>query len=106
MTGRTEHEPILTPGPGHYEHEIKKTANQIQDEKIREMKRMTSWQPRTLDILYRVKMREVTLHWREIILKYNPQNLLLINDVESESLHIEFASTKCLQDKECFWQIF
>lgn len=62
MTGRTEHQPFVTPGPGHYEHETKKTANQIHDEKIREIKRMTSWQPRSLDILYRVKMREVTLH--------------------------------------------
>ncbi|XP_061936707.1 sperm-tail PG-rich repeat-containing protein 2-like [Apis cerana] len=58
MTGRTEHQPFITPGPGHYEHETKKTANQIHDEKIREIKRMTSWQPRSLDILYRVKMRE------------------------------------------------
>lgn len=62
MTGRTEPQPFITPGPGHYEYETKKTASQIYDEKIREMKRMTSWQPRSLDILYRVKMREVTLY--------------------------------------------
>ena len=62
MTGRTEQQPFITPGPGHYEHERKKTANEIHDEKIREIKRMTSLQPRSFDILYRVKMREVTLH--------------------------------------------
>ncbi|CAL7943303.1 unnamed protein product [Xylocopa violacea] len=58
MTGRTELRRFLTPGPGDYQHEKKKTASQIQDEKIREERRMSSRQPRFLDTLYRRKMRE------------------------------------------------
>ncbi|CAK9802167.1 Sperm-tail PG-rich repeat-containing protein 2 [Anthophora quadrimaculata] len=58
MTGREESRFFLTPGPGDYEIEKEKTAAQIQDEKIREEKRMTSRQLRFLDSLYRRKMRE------------------------------------------------
>ncbi|XP_076753361.1 sperm-tail PG-rich repeat-containing protein 2 [Xylocopa sonorina] len=58
MTGRTERRRFLTPGPGDYQHERKKTASQIQDEKIREERRMSSRQPRFLDTFYRRKMRE------------------------------------------------
>nr|XP_033188842.1 sperm-tail PG-rich repeat-containing protein 2-like [Bombus vancouverensis nearcticus] len=58
MTGRIELPPSLTPGPGDYEHEAKKTAAQAQDEKVREAKRMSSWQPRFLDTMCRKKARE------------------------------------------------
>lgn len=60
MTGRTESRPFLTPGPGDYEHETKMTATQVHNEAVREAKRMSSWQPRFLDTLYRNKIREVT----------------------------------------------
>ncbi|CAD1473894.1 unnamed protein product, partial [Heterotrigona itama] len=58
MTGREEARPSLAPGPGDYEHETKKTAAQIYDEKIREERRMTSRQSRFLDTLYRRKTNE------------------------------------------------
>ncbi|KAK1126878.1 hypothetical protein K0M31_004499 [Melipona bicolor] len=58
MTGRKEVRPFLTPGPGDYEHETKKTAAQIYDEKIREERRMTSRQSRFLDTLCRRKTSE------------------------------------------------
>ncbi|KAH0952899.1 hypothetical protein HN011_005760, partial [Eciton burchellii] len=46
------------PGPGYYDHETKKTAAQICDEKIREGKRGAAMQPRFLDVLCRQKLRE------------------------------------------------
>jgi len=49
------------PGPGYYDHEVKKTFAQIYDEKIKEAKRGSAMQPRYLDILCRQKLREVTL---------------------------------------------
>ncbi|XP_076685849.1 sperm-tail PG-rich repeat-containing protein 2 [Andrena cerasifolii] len=49
MTGRTELSPFLTPSPGDYELELKKTAAQIHDERVREFKRTTSRQLRYLD---------------------------------------------------------
>lgn len=70
MTGRIELPPSLTPGPGDYEHEAKKTAAQAQDEKVREAKRMSSWQPRFLDAMCRKKTQEVISYGHKIILKY------------------------------------
>ncbi|KZC09607.1 Uncharacterized protein C4orf37 like protein [Dufourea novaeangliae] len=58
MTGKTEPRPSLTPSPGDYEHDTKKTAAQIRDEKVREAKRGASKQLRYLDSLYRRKMLE------------------------------------------------
>jgi len=49
------------PGPGYYDHETKKTPAQICDEKIKERKRGAATQLRFLDVLYRQKLREVTL---------------------------------------------
>ncbi|KAI4494484.1 hypothetical protein M0802_008805 [Mischocyttarus mexicanus] len=58
MTGREEKRPFVTPGPGDYEHETKKTPTQIYDEKFREIKRATSRQPRYLQAMFRRKLRE------------------------------------------------
>ncbi|XP_017876456.1 sperm-tail PG-rich repeat-containing protein 2-like [Ceratina calcarata] len=58
MSGRTELKQFLTPSPGDYEHEKKKTPWEIETERIREARRMSTWQPRYLDALYRTKMRE------------------------------------------------
>lgn len=59
MTGRKEKKVFVTPGPGDYEHEMKKSPTQIYDEKFREIKRATSRQPRYLEAMYRQKLREV-----------------------------------------------
>lgn len=69
MTGRTEPPISLTPGPGDYEHETRKTPIQIQNEKVQEEKRMTSRQTRFLDAMQRKTMREVNLELNKIILK-------------------------------------
>ncbi|XP_076545822.1 sperm-tail PG-rich repeat-containing protein 2 [Osmia lignaria lignaria] len=58
MSGRSAPPPSLTPGPGYYEYETKKTATELQNEKIREAKRMSSRQLRSLDIIYRRTIRE------------------------------------------------
>ncbi|KAL2716643.1 sperm-tail PG-rich repeat-containing protein 2-like [Vespula squamosa] len=58
MTGREEKKPFVTPGPGDYEHETKKSPTQIYDEKFREIKKATSRQPRFLEAMYRRKLRE------------------------------------------------
>lgn len=64
MTGREERRPFVTPGPGDYEHETKKTPTQIYDEKFREIKRATSRQSRYLEAMYRRKLREVNLFFK------------------------------------------
>ncbi|KOC61810.1 Uncharacterized protein C4orf37 [Habropoda laboriosa] len=58
MSGRKGSQFSSTPGPGDYQHEKEKTPAQMQDERVREEKRMTSRQPRFLDVLYRRKIRE------------------------------------------------
>ncbi|XP_046142150.1 sperm-tail PG-rich repeat-containing protein 2-like [Osmia bicornis bicornis] len=58
MSGRSAPPPSLTPGPGNYEYETKKTATELQNEKIREAKRMSTRQLRSLDIIYRRTIRE------------------------------------------------
>ncbi|KAF7410340.1 hypothetical protein HZH68_004721 [Vespula germanica] len=58
MTGRKEKKVFVTPGPGDYEHETKKSPTQIYDEKFREIKRAASRQPRYLEAMYRQKLRE------------------------------------------------
>ena len=95
MTGRKEVRPSLTPGPGDYEHETKKTAAQIYDEKIREKRRMTCRQSRFLDTLYRRKTSEVI--WNRHKIYWNVSlNLLLIVDIQNKFLNIEFSSPECV----------
>lgn len=62
MSGRSTPPPSLTPGPGNYEYETKKTATELQNEKIREAKRMSSRQLRSLDIINRRTIREVNYY--------------------------------------------
>ncbi|EGI71008.1 Uncharacterized protein C4orf37-like protein [Acromyrmex echinatior] len=58
MKGRDDERTSVTPGPGDYEHETKKSPAQIHDERIREVKRATSKQPRFLEALYQQKLRQ------------------------------------------------
>ncbi|KAG5315012.1 STPG2 protein, partial [Acromyrmex insinuator] len=58
MKGRDDERTSVTPGPGDYEHETKKSPAQIHDERIREAKRATSKQPRFLEALYQQKLRQ------------------------------------------------
>ncbi|KAK2587775.1 hypothetical protein KPH14_003881 [Odynerus spinipes] len=48
MTGREKKGPFVTPGPGDYDHETKRSRTQIYYEKFRELKRATARQPRRL----------------------------------------------------------
>nr|XP_012148879.1 PREDICTED: sperm-tail PG-rich repeat-containing protein 2-like isoform X1 [Megachile rotundata]XP_012148880.1 PREDICTED: sperm-tail PG-rich repeat-containing protein 2-like isoform X1 [Megachile rotundata]XP_012148881.1 PREDICTED: sperm-tail PG-rich repeat-containing protein 2-like isoform X1 [Megachile rotundata]XP_012148882.1 PREDICTED: sperm-tail PG-rich repeat-containing protein 2-like isoform X1 [Megachile rotundata]XP_012148883.1 PREDICTED: sperm-tail PG-rich repeat-containing protein  len=57
-TGRTSPRISSTPGPGDYEHKKIKTAAELQNEKIREAKRMSSKQLRFLDVMQRRIIRE------------------------------------------------
>lgn len=59
MKGRDDAKVSETLGPGHYEHETKKSPGQILDERIREEKRGAAKQPRFLEALYQQKLREV-----------------------------------------------
>lgn len=61
MKGRDDGRTSVTPGPGDYEHETKKTTVQIYDERIREAKRAATKQPRFLEALYQQKLRQVIL---------------------------------------------
>nr|XP_012229389.1 PREDICTED: sperm-tail PG-rich repeat-containing protein 2-like [Linepithema humile] len=58
MKGRDDERTSVTPGPGNYEHETKKSPAQIHDEKTREAKRATVKQPRFLEALYQQKLRQ------------------------------------------------
>lgn len=64
MKGRDDGRTSVTPGPGHYEHETKKSPTEIRDERIREAKRAAAKQPRFLEALYRQKLRQVILRTR------------------------------------------
>jgi len=61
MKGRDDERTSVTPGPGDYEHETKKSPAQIHDEKTREAKRATAKQPRFLEALCQQKLRQVIL---------------------------------------------
>lgn len=61
MKGRDDERTSVTPGPGDYEHETKKSPAQIHDEKTRETKRAAAKQPRFLEALYQQKLRQVIL---------------------------------------------
>ncbi|XP_018053258.1 PREDICTED: sperm-tail PG-rich repeat-containing protein 2-like [Atta colombica] len=58
MKGRDDERTSVTPGPGDYEHETKKSPAQIHDEKTREAKRATAKQPRFLEALCQQKLRQ------------------------------------------------
>ncbi|KAG5327879.1 STPG2 protein, partial [Pseudoatta argentina] len=58
MKGRDDERTSVTPGPGDYEHETKKSPAQIHDERTREAKRATAKQPRFLEALYQQKLRQ------------------------------------------------
>ncbi|KYM78964.1 Uncharacterized protein C4orf37 like protein [Atta colombica] len=60
MKGRDDERTSVTPGPGDYEHETKKSPAQIHDEKTREAKRATAKQPRFLEALCQQKLRQKT----------------------------------------------
>lgn len=64
MKGRDDERTSVTPGPGNYEHETKKSPAQIHNEKTREAKRATVKQPRFLEALYQQKLRQVILRAR------------------------------------------
>lgn len=61
MKGRDDERTSVTPGPGDYEHETKKSPVQIRDERTREAKRAAAKQPRFLEALYQQKLRQVIL---------------------------------------------
>jgi len=61
MKGRDDERTSVTPGPGNYEHETKKSPAQIHEKKTREAKRATVKQPRFLEALYQQKLRQVIL---------------------------------------------
>ncbi|XP_036139549.1 sperm-tail PG-rich repeat-containing protein 2-like [Monomorium pharaonis] len=58
MKGRDDERTSVTPGPGDYEHETKKSPTQIQEERTREAKRAAAKQPRFLEALYQQKLRQ------------------------------------------------
>ncbi|XP_018367205.1 PREDICTED: sperm-tail PG-rich repeat-containing protein 2-like [Trachymyrmex cornetzi] len=58
MKGRDDERTSVTPGPGDYEHETKKSPAQIHDERTREAKRAAAKQPRFLEALYQQKLRQ------------------------------------------------
>ncbi|XP_018397188.1 PREDICTED: sperm-tail PG-rich repeat-containing protein 2-like [Cyphomyrmex costatus] len=58
MKGRDDERTSVTPGPGDYEHETKKSPAQIRDERTREAKRAAAKQPRFLEALYQQKLRQ------------------------------------------------
>ncbi|KYQ54243.1 Uncharacterized protein C4orf37 like protein [Trachymyrmex zeteki] len=58
MKGRDDERTSVTPGPGDYEHETKKSPVQIRDERTREAKRAAAKQPRFLEALYQQKLRQ------------------------------------------------
>lgn len=61
MKGRDDERTSVTPGPGDYEHETKKSPAQIHNERTREAKRAAAKQPRFLEALYQQKLRQVIL---------------------------------------------
>jgi len=61
MKGRDDERTSVTPGPGDYEHETKKSLAQIHNERTREAKRAAAKQPRFLGALYQQKLRQVIL---------------------------------------------
>ncbi|XP_020279765.1 sperm-tail PG-rich repeat-containing protein 2-like isoform X2 [Pseudomyrmex gracilis] len=58
MKGRDDERTSVTPGPGDYEHETKKSLAQIRAEKTRETKRGAAKQPRFLEALCQQKLRQ------------------------------------------------
>ncbi|XP_070161370.1 sperm-tail PG-rich repeat-containing protein 2 [Polyergus mexicanus] len=58
MKGRDDERTSVTPGPGDYEHETKKSPAQIHNERTREAKRAAAKQPRFLEALYQQKLRQ------------------------------------------------
>ncbi|XP_072754212.1 uncharacterized protein [Anoplolepis gracilipes] len=58
MKGRDDERTSVTPGPGDYEHETKKSPVQIHNERTREAKRAAAKQPRFLEALYQQKLRQ------------------------------------------------
>ncbi|XP_011691565.1 PREDICTED: sperm-tail PG-rich repeat-containing protein 2-like [Wasmannia auropunctata] len=58
MKGKDDERTSVTPGPGEYEHETKKSPAQIQNERTREAKRAAAKQPRFLEALYQQKLRQ------------------------------------------------
>ncbi|XP_024868958.1 sperm-tail PG-rich repeat-containing protein 2-like [Temnothorax curvispinosus] len=58
MKGRDDKRTSVTPGPGDYEHETKKSPAQIRNERTREAKRAAAKQPRFLEALYQQKLRQ------------------------------------------------
>lgn len=61
MKGRDDDRTSVTPGPGDYEYETKKSPVQIRNERTREAKRAATKQPRFLEALYQQKLRQVIL---------------------------------------------
>ncbi|KYN31534.1 Uncharacterized protein C4orf37 like protein [Trachymyrmex septentrionalis] len=58
MKGRDDERTSVTPGPGDYEHETKKSSAQIHNERTREAKRAAAKQLRFLEALYQQKLRQ------------------------------------------------
>lgn len=61
MKGRDDERTSVTPGPGDYEHETKKSPAQIHNERTREAKRAAAKQQRFLEALCQQKLRQVIL---------------------------------------------
>ncbi|KAL6444140.1 hypothetical protein ACFW04_001818 [Cataglyphis niger] len=58
MKGRDDERTSVTPAPGDYEHETKKSLAQIHNERTREARRAAAKQPRFLEALCQQKLRQ------------------------------------------------
>lgn len=61
MKGRDDEQTSVTPGPGDYEHETKKSPTQIHNERTTEARKAAAKQPRFFEALYQQKLRQVIL---------------------------------------------